>query len=82
MWPYNCPQFSKACTEFSYESPINYAWNSVDRYICDTGKDFNDVRDILEVDFSLPSQHRTLKPRCLDVATTSKGVNNVVVTSF
>ena len=48
MWPYNCPQFSKGCTKFSYESPINYAWNSVDRYICDSGKD-DEMRNIQEV---------------------------------
>ena len=48
MWPYNCLQFSKSCTKFSYESPINYAWNSVDRYICDSGKD-DEMRNIQEV---------------------------------
>ena len=48
MWPYNCLQFSKGCTKFSYESPINYAWNSVDRYICDSGKD-DEMRNIQEV---------------------------------
>ncbi|XP_057295818.1 GATOR complex protein DEPDC5-like isoform X1 [Hydractinia symbiolongicarpus] len=45
VWPHNCLQYSVAATEFQYEAAVKYNWNNLDRYICETEKDFSQLNE-------------------------------------
>lgn len=48
MWPYNVLTYSSATTEFAYDSSNQYNWNGVDRYICDSEKEYSELTEVSE----------------------------------